>query len=58
MSEGEALGQGLFSKVSEAEIREDIDIAIENYRLPEIHEIEEFILTYSKFFKDIKENKG
>lgn len=52
MEEGGA-GGGLFDKMDEMEMREDVDAAVKSHRLLEIHEIDEFILTHSKMFRDI-----
>lgn len=49
--------QELFGNINDLEMKEDIDIAVENYKISEIHEIEEFILGHSGVFKKIKEHK-
>lgn len=47
----------LFGRIDEAEAREDVDAAVEKHRLPELHDVEDFILTHLAMFRSIAEKE-
>ena len=48
----------LFGALDEAEMREDIDLAVQRHEVDEVRAVEEFILSHEKLFKDVGGRHG